>query len=141
MTEHNGTVENFHTGDSGDIGEVFLPVGAGVKFAIARGINLDLGYTVYFAYSDNLDGFNFGSTNDRFSYTHVGLEFALGSASKPQLATHNPVSSMRQEYMMENQNTPVPRLKASLPRKERKTTSLLLNLLGCIRKLCKINNG
>jgi len=105
LTAEDGTTLNFHSPGSGAIDEVFLPVGAGIKFDLTRGINLDLGYQVNFAYSDNLDGYNYGSTNDRFSYAHIGLEFALGSRSKPQLATHNPVSSMRQEYMMENQST------------------------------------
>jgi OOP family OmpA-OmpF porin len=55
--------------------------------------------------SDNFDGYNYGTTNDRFSYAHIGLEFALGSRKKPQMATHNPVSSMRKEYLWENQQT------------------------------------
>ncbi len=104
LTLQNGSTENFHTPGNGAISEVFVPVGVGFKFDIARGVNLDLGYQVNFVYSDNLDGYNAGSTNDRFSYAHIGLEFALGGR-KPQLATHNPVSSMRQEYMMENQST------------------------------------
>jgi len=104
LTLQDGTTENFHSPGSGAINEVFVPVGVGLKFDIARGINLDLGYQVNFAYSDNLDGYNFGSANDKFSYAHVGLEFALGG-HKPQLAAHNPVSSMRQEYLMQNQAT------------------------------------
>jgi OOP family OmpA-OmpF porin len=79
--------------------EFFIPVGAGLKFNIARGVNIDLGYQVNFVNSDVVDGYNNGSTNDKFSYAHAGLEFALGSRSKPQLATHNPVSSMRYEYL------------------------------------------
>jgi len=79
--------------------EFFIPVGLGLKFNIARGINLDLGYQMNFVNSDLLDGYALGSGNDKFSYAHAGLEFALGSRSKPQLATHNPVSSMRYEYL------------------------------------------
>jgi OOP family OmpA-OmpF porin len=105
ITASNGTSTNFKTDGSGAINELFLPVGVGLKFNIASGINLDLGYQVNFVYSDNVDGFNFGSNNDRFSYAHIGLEFALGNRSKPQLAVHNPVSSMRTEYKMENLNT------------------------------------
>lgn len=79
--------------------EFFIPVGLGLKFDIASGVNLDLGYQINFANTDFVDGYAFGETNDKFSYAHLGLEFALGGRSKPQLATHNPVSSMRYEYM------------------------------------------
>lgn len=98
-----GDVVPFKNGAT--INEFIIPVGAGVKFNIASGVNLDLGYSVAFSNSDNLDGFTAGSTNDRFSYGHIGLEFALGKRSKPQLATHNPVASMRTEYLWENANT------------------------------------
>lgn len=103
MHAADGSVFNVKSDNSGHIKEVFIPVGAGLKFDLAPGINLDLGYQVNFVNSDNLDGYNFGSTNDRFSYAHVGLEFALGSKSKPQMATHNPVASMRNEYMTQAQ--------------------------------------
>ena len=105
LTYADGSVANFKTTGDGSINEVFVPAGFGLKFDIAPGINLDLGYQVNFVYSDNIDGYNFGSTNDKFSYAHAGLEFALGKRSKPQLATHNPVSSMRDEYLWENRHT------------------------------------
>jgi OOP family OmpA-OmpF porin len=65
----------------------FVPAGLGLKFDLARGVNLDLGYQVNFFSSDDLDGYVYGSNNDKFSFTHIGLEFALGKSSKPQLAT------------------------------------------------------
>jgi len=105
LTYADGTVSNFKTDNNGSISELYLPVGAGLKFDVAPGVNIDLGYQVNFVYSDNVDGDIYGSTNDKFSYAHIGLEFALGGRSKPQLATHNPVSSMRQEYMWENEQT------------------------------------
>ena len=105
VTYANGTTSNFKTDGSGSINEMFLPVGVGLKFNVAPGVNIDLGYQVNFVYSDNVDGYKYGQGNDKFSYAHAGLEFALGGRSKPQLATHNPVSSMRQEYLWENQNT------------------------------------
>ncbi len=105
LTYANGTVANAKTDNDGSINELFVPAGLGVKVNIARGINLDLGYQVNFVYSDNVDGYVHGSTNDKFAYAHAGLEFAIGKRSKPQLATHNPVSSMRTEYLWENQNT------------------------------------
>jgi OOP family OmpA-OmpF porin len=85
--------------------EFFIPVGLGLKFDIGKGVNLDLGYQMNFVNSDFLDGYATGANtaNDKFSYAHAGLEFAFGGKSKPQLATHNPVSSMRYEYMTKAQ--------------------------------------
>ncbi|HVW94885.1 MAG TPA: DUF6089 family protein [Mucilaginibacter sp.] len=100
----NGVAKNFKNTDNGVIREFFIPVGVGVKFNVARGVNLDLGYQTNFVYADNADGFNYGANNDRFSYAHAGLEFALGGRSKPQLASHNPVSSMRTEYLTQGQD-------------------------------------
>ncbi|WP_295672016.1 DUF6089 family protein [uncultured Mucilaginibacter sp.] len=105
LTYTDGSVSNFKTDNNGSISELYIPVGAGLKFNVSPGVNVDLGYQVNFVYSDNVDGDIYGSTNDKFSYAHIGLEFALGSRSKPQLATHNPVSSMRHEYMWENEQT------------------------------------
>ncbi|HEY4198223.1 MAG TPA: OmpA family protein, partial [Mucilaginibacter sp.] len=92
---------NFKPTNDGHVKELFIPVGAGLKFNLAPGVNLDLGYQVNFVNSDNIDGYDYGLSNDRFSYAHIGLEFALGPRSKPQLAAHNPVSSMRTEYLTE----------------------------------------
>jgi len=86
-----------------DIKNAYIPVGVGVKINLTPAINLDLGYQVSFVDGDNLDGYNYGTTNDKYSYAHAGLEFALGPRSKPQLATHNPVASMRSEYLMDEQ--------------------------------------
>ncbi|HEY5326601.1 MAG TPA: OmpA family protein [Mucilaginibacter sp.] len=105
VTLPNGTTTDFKTDNNGVINEIFVPAGLGVKFDLAPGINLDLGYQVNFVYADNLDGYHYGANNDKFSYAHAGLEFALGKRSKPQLATHNPVSSMREEYLWENRDT------------------------------------
>ncbi|MGX5817310.1 OmpA family protein [Chitinophaga lutea] len=75
---------------SGSIKEFFVPVGAGVKFRLSEALNLDLGYTMHFVDGDNFDGYNYNSpTKDKFSYAYVGLEFPLGSRSKPQLVWHN----------------------------------------------------
>jgi OOP family OmpA-OmpF porin len=89
--------------NEGNFHEFYLPVGAGVKIDIARGVNLDLGYQVNFVNADDFDGTVVGNNMDRFAYGHIGLEFALGSRSKPQLATANPVASMRDEYLMDDQ--------------------------------------
>lgn len=87
---------------SEDIKEVFFPVGAGLKFVLSDNINLDLGYTMNFVDADNVDGYHKAPQNDKFSYGHVGLEFALGSKSKPQLATYNPVAALEYDYILRN---------------------------------------
>jgi len=104
LTPGDGSpVINFKNTGNGTLNELYIPVGVGFKFNIARNVNIDLGYQVSFVNSDNVDGYNYGSNNDRFSYGHIGLEFALGSSKKPQLATHNPVNSMREEYLSTEQ--------------------------------------
>ncbi|MEB0249867.1 OmpA family protein, partial [Mucilaginibacter sp. 5B2] len=94
----NGAGEN-------SINEFFIPVGLGFKINLGSNINLDLGYQVNFVQSDNFDGYNVGNTNDRFSYAHAGLEFLLGSSKTPNMATYNPVNSMRTEYVWQNAQT------------------------------------
>jgi OOP family OmpA-OmpF porin len=96
---YTGTASSNPDARTDDFQQFFIPLGAGLKVNLAPGVNLDLGYQVNFVQSDNLDAYNHGSQNDKFSYAHAGLEFALGKRSKPQLATHNPVNSMRIEYM------------------------------------------
>ncbi|WP_423149208.1 OmpA family protein [Rubrolithibacter danxiaensis] len=86
-----------------DLTEVFFPVGAGLKFNVSPSASLNLGYTMNFLDADNLDGYNNGPQNDKFSYANIGLEFSLGPKSKPQLATYNPVASMQYDYMKQNQ--------------------------------------
>ncbi|EOR95201.1 outer membrane protein, OmpA/MotB family [Arcticibacter svalbardensis MN12-7] len=81
-----------------NIGEVIIPVGAGVKFNLTKSLNLDLGYTVTFVNSDNIDGYTRG-TNDKYSYGHAGLEFAFGNGKKPQLAAHNVVADLENDYV------------------------------------------
>ena len=113
--------------------EFYIPVGAGVKVDLAKGINLDLGYQINFVNADNFDGLNLGTTNDHFSYAHVGLEFALGARSKPQMATHNPVSSMRTEYLMNDR-----RLKIQLDREKAENDQLRSDLNTTNSNLAKL---
>jgi OOP family OmpA-OmpF porin len=137
ITYANGTVNNFKTDNNGAISEIFVPAGVGLKFNIAQGINLDLGYQVNFVYSDNVDGYHYGANNDKFSYAHAGLEFALGGKSKPQLATHNPVNSMREEYLWENKNTK-DRLQAQIDAEKAKNDQLRNDLNTTNANLAKL---
>ncbi|MFN0257321.1 OmpA family protein, partial [Pedobacter ureilyticus] len=72
----------------------YIPTGIGFKLGVARGINLDLGYDVNFVKSPTFNGVN-GATNDKFAYAHAGLEFALGSKSKPQLQNYSSLAALR----------------------------------------------
>ncbi len=82
--------------------ESFIPVGAGLKFGISNNLMLDLGYQMNFVDGDNLDGYRAGPQSDKFSYTHVGLEFALGGKTKPQLSSYNPVAALEADYIARN---------------------------------------
>ncbi len=78
--------------------KLYVPVDAGFKFAVAKGINLDLGYQLNWA-NQRFDGVMGGQyKNDLFSYAHAGLEIALGSGSKPYLGNSNPVATLVQDY-------------------------------------------
>ncbi|WP_316820121.1 OmpA family protein [Pedobacter gandavensis] len=79
----------------------FIPVGAGFKLGVAKGINLDFGYDVNFVKSATFDGLNTGKF-DKFSYGHAGIEFALGSKSKPQLQNYSSLANLRSESAEES---------------------------------------
>ena len=84
-----------------NISELIIPVGIGAKVKLSEKINLDLGWSVYFVYGDNLDGTYRNGNNDKFSYAHAGLEFALGKGK--QLAFHNPVAATYEEALQAKQ--------------------------------------
>ncbi len=79
---------------STDFNKLVVPVGAGIKFRLSEGVNLDLGYTVSFVDAGNLDGYQLNG-NDRYSYAYGGLEFALGSGK--QLAFFSPTAATYDE--------------------------------------------
>ncbi len=61
-----------------------IPVGVGVKFKLSDVVGLNLGYTQNFIDGDVFDGVNKSyPTKDQYSYGYAGLEFTLGSKSKP----------------------------------------------------------
>jgi OOP family OmpA-OmpF porin len=86
------------TGTNKYVKEQFIPVGAGVKFKVSERVNFDLAYVMNFVDGDNLDGtYAKGTSKDKWSYTSAGLEFSLGSVSKPNLDWVNPVALMYDE--------------------------------------------
>ena len=103
VTSAAGTVADWKgiAGDSRDkeyVKEAYIPVGAGVKFKVSDRVAFNLGYTMHFVDSDNLDGvYAKGTTKDKFSYGYAGLEFSLGSKSKPDLNWVNPLALMYDE--------------------------------------------
>lgn len=84
-------------GDHDYIRQAYIPVGLGLKFKLSDRVALDLGYDMKFIDGDNFDGVYAGGGNDKFSYTHAGLEFSLGSKAKPDLNWANPVAMMYDE--------------------------------------------
>jgi OOP family OmpA-OmpF porin len=86
------------TSDNHYVKELIIPVGAGVKFRLSDAVALNFGYTQNFVDGDNFDGLNRGyPTKDHYSYGYGGLEFTLGSSSKPSLEWANPVAMMYDE--------------------------------------------
>ena len=85
---------NFETNANEAQTKLYVPVDAGLKFAIAKGVNLDLGYQLNWANQD-FDGIPGGQyKNDLFSYAHAGLEFAIGGSGKPFLGNSNPAATL-----------------------------------------------
>lgn len=79
----------------------FIPVGAGFKLGVSKGVNIDLGYKVSFVKATDFDGLN-GSSNDRFSYAHAGIEIALGKKGTSQLSNYSAIAAIREETAAES---------------------------------------
>jgi len=102
VTLANGTPIHFKHPVTGTgthvVGAVSLPIGVGTKFRISDAVAFNLGYTETFFDADNFDGLNRGyPSKDKMSYGYAGLEFTLGSKSKPSLEWVNPVAMMYDE--------------------------------------------
>lgn len=110
----------------GTLHTFYVPVGMGFKANLSPNVNLDLGLTVGFVDGDNLDGyFKEPYINDKFSYAHIGLEFALGKSGKAQLARHNPPAQLQQ-----NMNDADNAMRASLAASEERYNRRLAELNG-----------
>jgi len=97
----NGVDQKGNYGEDGDkdyIKEAYIPVGAGIKFKVSDRVSFNLAYTMHFIDGDNFDGvYAKATTKDKFSYGSAGLEFSLGSKSKPALDWVNPLALMYDE--------------------------------------------
>jgi OOP family OmpA-OmpF porin len=76
-----------------------IPVGGGVKFRISDGAAINLGYTENFIDGNSFDGVNQYPETSHYSYGYAGVEFYLGSKSKPTLQWSNPIVSIQNEYL------------------------------------------
>jgi len=96
----NGTAIDFDNADGSKhyISNLVIDAGAGVNFRLSDVVALNLGYTENFIGANNFDGTNSGyPQKDHYAYGYAGLEFTLGSKSKPALAWANPVAMMYDE--------------------------------------------
>lgn len=119
LVTNTGTTIDFKP--SGSITKSFIPLGFGLKANISKTVNLDLGYTIGFMDSDNLDGYyKEPYLSDKFSYLHMGLEFALGNSNKAQLARHNPPAQLASDMRKADDA-----MKASLAASEERYNSRL----------------
>ncbi len=106
--------------------EAYIPVGAGVKFKVSERVSFNLGYTMHFIDGDNFDGTyaNGASNKDKFSYGYAGLEFSLGSKSKPNLDWVNPLALMYDELKDPSLRQEVEALKARVANVEQAVEGL-----------------
>lgn len=106
--------------------EAYIPVGVGVKFKVSERVAFNLGYTMHFLDGDNLDGVyaNGASNKDKFSYGYAGLEFSLGSKSKPALEWVNPLALMYDELKDPSLRNEVEALKTRVSAVEKSVENL-----------------
>jgi OOP family OmpA-OmpF porin len=105
--------------------EFVVPIGAGVKFKLSDVVALNLGYTENLIDGDNFDAVHRGyPTKDRYSYGYAGLEFTLGSKSKPSLEWVNPVAMMYDELYDEALRKEVAALKGRVTNVENAVNDL-----------------
>jgi OOP family OmpA-OmpF porin len=96
ILDYKGQAGSDHTNTY--VKELFIPIGAGVKFRLSDPLSLNVGYTENF-----VDGFNVSGVHakypaeNRYSYGYAGLEYTFGPKSKPNLEWVNPVAMMYDE--------------------------------------------
>ena len=78
----------------------YIPTGVGFKLGVSKGINLDFGYDVNFIKSPSAVKGDFNGA--RYSYSHVGLEFAIGDKNKSQLQNYSAIADLRKQSAAES---------------------------------------
>ena len=78
----------------------YIPTGVGFKLGVAKGINIDIGYDINFIKSSSTvkSAYN----ENRFSYSHLGLEFALGNKENSQLQNYSAIADLRKQSAEES---------------------------------------
>ena len=79
-------IPNYYTPGEDHSEEIFIPARIGYEFKIYNqyqepSVKIDFGYQVNFIMGDELDGFEAGKSNDKYSEIVVGVKFALGSVT------------------------------------------------------------
>lgn len=84
--DYNGSTNHY-------VWEMVIPVGVGINFRLTDSWALKLGYTEQFSDGDNLDGYHHNyPSKDKFGFAYAGLEWTLGSSSKPNIEWVNPIA-------------------------------------------------
>jgi len=78
----------------------YIPTGVGFKFGVSKGINIDLGYDINFIKSSPTVKSAYNES--RYSYSHVGLEFALGNKENSQLQNYSAIADLRKQSAEES---------------------------------------
>ncbi len=102
VVQDDGKILNYKSvkearGEKSYIKQGYVPVGAGAKFRISDRLSFKLAYTMNFIDGDNLDGVKDKISKDKFSYASAGIEFSIGSISKPNLDWVNPIAIVYDE--------------------------------------------
>lgn len=114
----------------------YIPVGIGAKFNVATGINLDLSYRTNFINHHFFDGVNGSGHQDKFSGLRVGIEFALGDRSKPQLSVVNAPAQLAMDLYERNQD-----LKRKIDQSNEENKQAIEGLRGQLENAKKDSDG
>lgn len=74
--------------------EVFVPADLIIKWQLAQPIDLDLGVQMKYYFSDIIDAFPSGRSNDIVLYPHVGVAYNFGADDAESVVYTNPLDDM-----------------------------------------------
>ncbi|MCC8426111.1 OmpA family protein [Mucilaginibacter sp. UR6-11] len=103
VTGYNGTDFPTTATSSFKSSALVMPIGGGVKFRVSDAVAINLGYNENFIDANSFNGVNQYPKTSHYSYGYGGIEFFLGSKSKPHLQWANPITSIQHEYLTEEQ--------------------------------------